>query len=300
MKVLVGIDGGTQQPAALALASQLAGLPGDELVVAAVRPALQWSEPLSAPVHHAEAEDQALLDAAHDQLDGREARTIVVADDHPARALKRLAGKERPDVLVVGSSHRGRLGRALLGTTGDAVVHGAPCAVVVAPRDFRAGDAPIGRIGIAFDGSRESDAALDFAQDLAERFGASLEVLSVLRLVELAITPPHPYAYAGVLEDSRAQMQELVDSALDRIRPGVQAVGRVLEGAPAATLADAAREMDLLVVGSRGHGVLATVVLGSVTRPLLHDAPCPMVVVPRTAISERGRETPARSHDTVA
>lgn len=299
MKILAGIDGGPQQQATLTLATRLTG-EDDELVVAAVRPAPMWSEPMDSPIHHAVGDEQALIDRAHEQLGRRDARMVVVADDHPAKALVRLARAEQADLMVIGSAHRGRIGRALLGGTGDQIVQGAPCAIVVAPRDFAPTDTPVRRIAVAFDGSAESDAALEAAQDLAERYGASLTVLSVLRLVELAITPPSPYAYAGVLEESRDRLQEIVDRAVARVREGIEVEGRIMEGAPAAVLAEAAEEFDLMVAGSRGHGTLATVVLGSVTRPLLHDAPCPLVVVPRSAIAERPSDAPVPARDSVA
>jgi nucleotide-binding universal stress UspA family protein len=58
---------------------------------------------------------------------------------------------------------------------------------------------------------------------------------------------------------------------------------RVLEGAPLDHLAEQSRELDLLVVGSRGYGPLRRVLLGGVSGALLQTAACPVVVVPRRA-----------------
>jgi nucleotide-binding universal stress UspA family protein len=63
----------------------------------------------------------------------------------------------------------------------------------------------------------------------------------------------------------------------------VHARGETLEGPIAATLATAAEEQDVLVCGSRDRGPLGRVVLGSISHALLHGAPCPLIVLPRTA-----------------
>ena len=58
---------------------------------------------------------------------------------------------------------------------------------------------------------------------------------------------------------------------------------RVVEGAPATVLVDESRQADLLVVGSRGHGGFAGLLLGSVSQQCAHHAACPVVIVHATA-----------------
>ena len=55
----------------------------------------------------------------------------------------------------------------------------------------------------------------------------------------------------------------------------------MVEGYPAPTLIDEAREADLLVVGSRGHGAFAGMLLGSVSQHCAQQAACPVVIVRR-------------------
>jgi nucleotide-binding universal stress UspA family protein len=64
------------------------------------------------------------------------------------------------------------------------------------------------------------------------------------------------------------------------LAPSAPIVTRVVQGHPAQVLLDAARGADLLVVGSRGHGTLAGMLLGSVSQHCVQHSPCPVVVVP--------------------
>jgi nucleotide-binding universal stress UspA family protein len=67
--------------------------------------------------------------------------------------------------------------------------------------------------------------------------------------------------------------------------PSVPVRGRALQGNPAAVLIRAARDAELLVVGSRGHGGFVGALLGSVGQHCVHHASCPVVII-------RGPETP--------
>ena len=73
--------------------------------------------------------------------EGLDAVTLVIADGSPARALHTYADARHADLVVVGSSHTGRLGRVLPGSTGEKLLHGSPCAVAVVPRGHE--DRPI-------------------------------------------------------------------------------------------------------------------------------------------------------------
>ena len=96
----------------------------------------------------------------------------------PPRALTETAEREHADLVVVGSSHRGKVGRVLPGTTAERLLHGAPCAVAVAPRGYARDD--IRHIGVAYEGSPEAEAALRAAEALALELGAALTVYCVV------------------------------------------------------------------------------------------------------------------------
>jgi nucleotide-binding universal stress UspA family protein len=88
-------------------------------------------------------------------------------------------------------------------------------------------------------------------------------------------------------EDVHAHLEAAARSVLDAAvgdaraqAPELEIVGELVEGRPTAVLLEAARNADLLVVGSRGHGGFAALLLGSISSQCVHHAPCPVVVVP--------------------
>ena len=282
MRILVGIDGGPQQEAALALAAQLAH--GGELVVATAYPVSRTTAGLGKAYKKA-AEDAAAkaLAAAGEELAPASFEARSIADIHPARALHDAATEMNADLIVIGACHRGSIGRALLGGTGESVVHGSPCPVVVAPRDYAGDAAHPHRIGVAYDASPESEGALAWAEKLAASSGAALELMTVTQFVPIAMYPgvasyPTDSLMSEMREDAERQMQ----MAIDRIADGVAADGRVMDGPVIKSLVDASEDLDLLVAGSRAYGPVGSVLMGSVSHTLMHEARCPVVVVPRT------------------
>ena len=86
----------------------------------------------------------------------------------------------------------------------------------------------------------------------------------------------------GDLRELRAAAEAALEATLDEVvsdADGVEIERRVVEGAPAPVLVDESRAADLLVVGSRGHGGFAGLLLGSVSQQCAHHAECPVVIV---------------------
>jgi len=92
-----------------------------------------------------------------------------------------------------------------------------------------------------------------------------------------------------VLADSLAQ----VTAGQQTEMPPTQVLPRVVQGHPAQVLLEAARGAQMLVVGSRGHGTLAGMLLGSVSQHCVQHAPCPVLVVPAVP-----QPSPAAAPDT--
>ena len=290
MKILVGIDGGPQQTAALTLAARLAE--GGQLIVATVYPMSRTTAGLGSAYAKAIEEAAAkILRSAGADLPASDVDARAIANLSAPRALHRLAADEDVDLLVIGSCHRGAVGRAVLGGTGDRLVHGAPCPVVVAPRDYAAGARPMKTIAVAYDRGPESDAALAWATRLAETSGASLTLIAVARFPVALYPGWGAFPWDEVTEELHEEAQHGIDAAIERLPATVRAEGTVLDGPVATTIAEAAADADLLVAGSRAYGAVGTLLMGSVSRGLMHEASCPVVVVPRSSAAEGARAT---------
>jgi nucleotide-binding universal stress UspA family protein len=220
---------------------------------------------------------------AHD-LVGAGSRKIV-AENMPATltpsvALVGLADREEAGTLVVGSPHRGRIGRALLGSVAHHVLHHAPCEVVVAPRGYAGRERKgIGKIAVAYDGTAEARTALRRAEALARETGAALHVIVAEDPVVAGVEDGHEYS-------PRTNAPAVMQEALDSIAPSIAATGehldpgwRKVESSIAAAIAEACDDdVDVLVAGTRPP--LDRLLLGSVTDHLIDVAPCAVLVVP--------------------
>ncbi|WP_242339276.1 MULTISPECIES: universal stress protein [Anaeromyxobacter] len=137
------------------------------------------------------------------------------------------------------------------------------------------------RILVAVDGSDSSLKAARMAADIALRFGAKL---SLVHVVPKLLLPPDVYGLtiAEVEREHRAYADRLLERAVEAIEePAIEVSTSVLYGAPAEAIAEegAAADVGMIVVGSRGHGAVARMFLGSVSDRLIHISPKPVLVV---------------------
>jgi nucleotide-binding universal stress UspA family protein len=139
------------------------------------------------------------------------------------------------------------------------------------------------RIVVGIDGSENSVRALRWALEEARLRGATIDAVAAWSypyvVVPGAIVPAQPLA------DQAVDAQEHLDRVLAEVGVDGQDVSVnpiVTEGGAANALVEAAQDADLVVVGSRGHGALRSL-LGSVSQEVLHHSPCPVVVIPHQA-----------------
>lgn len=258
--VLIGFDGGDGGRDALALGRELSELRGASSLLAVPGPGQ--------------------VAGARSALGDPEAPVEEIGVTSPGRVLSHIAERDHVGTIVVGSTRRGTIGRAMLGSVGEQVLHHAPCEMVVAPRGH-ATTTPhrFGKIAVAVDGTEESKVALTRAEDLARQAGASLEVLVADDPVVAGIQAEFP-------DDAPSSLANVLEAAIGSVDPALSATGRKIETGwrqvartIAAALAESCdSEVDLLVTGRRRP---LTHLLGdSVTHHLINAAPCPVLVVP--------------------
>jgi nucleotide-binding universal stress UspA family protein len=215
-----------------------------------------------------------------------------------AEAISRAADASRADLIVVGSTGRGALERALFGSVAERLVHVARRPVVVVPASFAIGPRQPLRILAATDGSPAATAAVRVAGRLVQGGrGRRLTIacLSTLRR-DLALTAPRFLLGLFPLEELRASDRRAGGRVLRRAarQAGAPAECRFVEPRGTEPVADVlAREArrgghNLLLVGNTGAGALAEWALGSTTRRLLHVSRRPVGVV-RPASPRRPR-----------
>jgi nucleotide-binding universal stress UspA family protein len=287
--LIIGFTGSPAGRDAVALGRRLALAGGARPTVVHVRP------PRPPSVEVTELPDAwswgasvaATLDEARGLLaDVPGARFRVVAETSVSRVLHRLAAEAEAPLIVLGATHRSGLGRVIPGTTADAVIHAAPCAVAIAPAGYatRPEVRPFGLVAAAVDGGAETDRVARAAARIASRACADV------RLITVADGPygdlplyagSMGYAMIGALvrESSSATIERAAAVATDEASVLVERC--VAEGDVAAEIGRRTDGTDLLLIGSRGRGPVRRAVLRDVAGRIVRAATCPVLVLPR-------------------
>lgn len=231
---------------------------------------------------YGEAEAKAVLDDIISTAIGTDhtsdvARTVVLGLPVPSL----LEAAADADLLVVGARGLGGFKSLLLGSVSQQCTHHATCPVAI----VRSGLDPLPptteRIVVGIDGSEPSQRALEWSLEAARIHNASIEVVHawafpymVGEIVPAMAYDPAPYAAAA-----RLMIDQAVESAdtSGLITPVVRTVS---SGGAAEAILAAAKTADLVVVGSRGRGGFAGLLLGSSSQHVVNHATCPVVVVP--------------------
>ena len=290
--VLVGFDGSDESRDALALGCSLARWLDAQLVVGAVLDYFPQDHVGAAvdSFERAMVEDrERLLEAVRDELGAGAAEFDSVLAMSAAHGLEVLADEHAAEIVVVGSTHRGPIGRVALGSMAERLLSGSSSAVAIAPRGYAtAGGAPDGlrEIGLAYDDSPEAHIALGVAAGIAAAAGSRLTLLRVIQpwVMSSRIGPGGPIPIAETAEQLGARKEAAersVERALERITPEVEAGGDVEVGTSHDVLTRRAAQFDLLVLGSRGYGPARRVLLGSVSSKVARSAESPVLIVPR-------------------
>lgn len=283
--IIIGYDPEHDGDDALSLGSVMSALLGAKPTVAVVT---HWHQHLldREPLEQAiEAEIAQPRARASEVLAGLDPDVLGFPWRSPGAVLHDLAVAEKAGLIVIGSEHRGPMGQLMVGSVGESLLQGAPCAVAVAPRGFaEREETHVLRICVAFDGSAEAWSALETAIGLAERVHGALTVITVAEFPTHGSATSESILTGDEFRDfEREEKQRILDLALKRLPSGLAGEGRLMTGDVGELLAQASGDFDLMVTGSRGYGPLRRTLLGNATRKLMRTAACPVIVLPRAS-----------------
>ncbi len=266
--IVVGCDGDEQQADALALAQQLRAPQGRLELVHVF---------LSADARRERAQ-KVVAGAAASVPPEVPCGSHTPAAASAAAGLDEVAESVQADLIVLGRSERSFVAELAGLKTIQRLLHGAPCALAVAANGHRGFSAsPL--VGVAYDGTPESELALSTAYEIAAGEQARVLICQVLEPM-LAVAE-----LAGVVEhdeDVERSMRAGLEAAGGRAPAGVSVEPRLLHGSPPfELLLEAMGHADLIVAGSRGHGTLHRALAGSTSAVMLKDARTSVLVTPR-------------------
>jgi nucleotide-binding universal stress UspA family protein len=283
--VVVGTDGTLRARRAVRVAADLAARRGRRLRIVVVVPEHKWRaipRPLS-PADIGLALSEA-ADLADTVLDPESVETVTLVGD-PVAVLQEQS--RTADLIVLGNRGRGVTSSAIFGSLGVDLAARASCPVLLVrePGETRTayqGPAPI-VVGVEHGSGDEH--ALEVAFALAEEENAPLVAVHTWTtpvMIGPAGAAPMFYDHGERPADEAALLSSTL-APLQAQHPTVMVRQHVVERGASLVLVDASIGARMLVVGSRGRGAVAGLILGSVSQDVIHHAHCPVLIVPVSA-----------------
>ncbi len=270
-KVTIGIDGAQGGRNAAALAAALADRDAVLTLVFVCLPEVRGGSALEL----ARVEDGMLWGLLEHEVElcGGRARICRVTADSVGAGLEQAAADTGSDLIVVGASSRNGIARVWLGDDARSVLRETSCAVAVVPPSYEHQANIVARIGVAYDGSPESDVALAHAGLLAQQRNSELILRHVVKphsypLGVPSIVPP-VITPASELEAAGARLGEVDGLSIEHAY-----------GVPREQLVEFSKWVDLLVCGSRHNGLLGRLAKGSTSHYLARHSEAPLLITP--------------------
>lgn len=278
--VIVGIEGYEAGRDAIALAKALLSRDGE---VTFVYVEVLQSKP--APEADTRPDDEAqrfglerlarLRDELHIAADVARIRAPSVR-----QGLHEFAAERGADLMVISASRRNRLEHRLLGNDVRELLEDPPCTVAVAPVGYSTRAAEMRKIGVAYEGSAESEHALALARRIAAEHGATL---SAFEAVLPRLDPQEPWNMESEIEkDVNAARRRI--AALGDVEPHAELAENAVDG-----LRRYGGSVDLLVVGAHSHRGREP--KQSKAQRLAEGPPSPLLVLATTAAQRVGRRS---------
>jgi nucleotide-binding universal stress UspA family protein len=277
--IVVGVDGSEYAHCAVKWAADEAKARGAVLQIVFAGTKEPTDGPASPSASSLISSGEAIVGDAFGLVALRHPSVVIESEVVPSGAAEALvAASLTADLLVLGARGKGGFKELLLGSVGERCIHRAHCPVVI----VRSGTAdPVdysvhGRIVVGVDGSDSSGQALRWALEEGAIRGASVEAVSAYQFAPLTGTTngtEKGYQSAAILFTKAASVEA------EKLQPNVSFRADTRFGDAVPSLLSACEGADLLVLGSRGHGMVHDALLGSVAHQCAHHAPCPVVIM---------------------
>jgi nucleotide-binding universal stress UspA family protein len=293
MRILLAVDGSDPSMTAIAAVERLPLPPGSTIELLSVVSTADPSGgafPAVTLIQPPDARDRSMaairaeLDRLAERLGGPE-RTVraAVVEGRPASEIMAAATRLEADLIVMGARGISMVERLLIGSVSAEVVDHGHCAVLVVRSDR------VGRVLLATDGSADADLATTFVR------ASGLFATSTLRVVSV-VDPGMPWwtgispvdgmvaseGYVAVVDAARRHADETAKRTVAALgRDDVSALVPSRVGDIAGTIVGEAKawSADIVVLGTRGLGTIRRLLLGSVSRDVLHHAAMSVLIV---------------------
>ena len=291
MTIIAGFSSSRQGSAPINLSKQIADTTGEKIIAAAVveRVLPPGSDPIEDEYRHfLAARALASLERVVEQVRGDLDITVTVHHSTSIpNGLMELADQHGADLVVVGSSSSGLLGRVTLGSVTDRLVHTSRVPVALAPRGYPPRPVPLQRLTAGYGGGADAVGLIATSAELAQQWQVRLRIAS--------FTVPPLTQFAGLIEQSAEELvvqqwiSRTTDAAVKQLgearatvsMPDVDVVIGTGTGWQEAVDDIAWEPGDALLLGSGAAGPMAQVFLGTAAARILRHAAVPVMIVPR-------------------
>jgi len=295
MTIIAAISASRQGIAPLHLAARIARSTADKIVAAAVveRPWPQRADPVEDEyLGYVTSQARQSLERMVGKLPAELDTWVVVHQSTSVpTGLTDLAAEIGAELVVVGSSSSGLLGRVALGSVTNRLVHTAAVPVAIAPRGYPLGPDPIRRLTAAYGGEADINGLIPAAAELATQWPVQL------RIVSFTVRPVR--MFGGSIESSAEDLviQQWSRRTFDDIAKQLNAVRDRISVPDVDVVVGTGHDWreavedvpweagDMLLLGSGAAGQAAQVFLGSAASKILRHAPVPVMIVPRHQMS---------------
>jgi nucleotide-binding universal stress UspA family protein len=290
MTIIAGFSSSRQGSAPLNLAAQLARTTGEKVIATAIveRALPAGVDPIEDQYQrYVSAQAAASLERVVEGMGDEDVSVIVHESTSIPIGLTELVDQYAADLVVVGSSSSGLLGRVTLGSVTERLVHSAAVPVAIAPRGYPSSPVPIKRLTAAYGGAADAVGLIRSSAELAKQWSVQL------RIASFTVRPTT--TFGGSIEQSAENLviqqwtRKTMDAAVKQLNKARATVAipdvDVVIGAGIDS-GDAVDNIawgtgDMLLLGSGAAGPMAQVFLGTAASKILRHAPVPVMIVPK-------------------